>query len=146
MQESKMMSHAEFVLGYESGRVGCCVSALLTLRLFFAGKIREKTVSMNLLLWSLGFLMLIAASVIGFLVMPALRAMLVAIAMIAIYALAFFYSIGGFVLCAALANEEFYEFAKAKRALWIYSDDEENLPKTHKVVPVPRARRPRRRF
>lgn len=139
-----MMSHAEFVLGYETGRVGCCVSALLTLRLFFAGKIREKRVSINLLLWSLGFLVLITASVIGFLNLPALWALLGAIAMLAIYALAFFYSVGGFVLSVALANEEFYQFVKAKRVLWIYSDDEGNLPKLQKVVAKRRARRAQR--
>jgi len=138
------MSHAEFVLGYETGRVGCCVSALLTLRLFFAGKIREKRVSINLLLWSLGFLVLITASVIGFLNLPALWALLGAIAMLAIYALAFFYSVGGFVLSVALANEEFYQFVKAKRVLWIYSDDEGNLPKLQKVVGMRRARRAQR--
>jgi hypothetical protein len=139
-----MMSHAEFVLGYETGRVGCCVSALLTLRLFFAGKIREKRVSINLLLWSLGFLVLITASVIGFLNLPALWALLGVSAMLAIYALAFFYSVGGFVLSVALANEGFYQFVKAKRVLWIYSDDEGNLPKLQKVVGMRRARRTQR--
>jgi hypothetical protein len=139
-----MMSHAEFVLGYETGRVGCCVSALLTLRLFFAGKIREKRVSINLLLWSLGFLVLITASVIGFLNLPALWALLGVSAMLVIYALAFFYSVGGFVLSVALANEGFYQFVKAKRVLWIYSDDEGNLPKLQKVVGMRRARRTQR--
>lgn len=135
------MSHAEFVLGYENGRVGCCVSALLTLQLFFAGKIREKRVSITLLLWSLGFLVLIAASVIGLLNLPALWALLGTIAILAVYVFAFFYSVGGFVLSAALANEEFYELVKAKRALWIYSDDEENLPK---VSAMRRGRRAQR--
>ena len=65
------------------------------------------------------------ASGIVFLSLPALWALLGTIAMLAIYALAFFYSVVGFVLSAALANEEFYEFAKAKSALWIYSEDEE---------------------
>jgi hypothetical protein len=138
------MSHAEFVLGYENGRVACCVSALQTLRLFFAGKIREKRVSINLLLWSLGFLVLIAASVIGFLNLPALWALLGAIAVLAIYALAFLYSVGGFVLSAVLANEEFYEFVNAKRAMWIFSDDEGDLPKLQNVVAVRRARRAQR--
>jgi hypothetical protein len=140
-----MMSHAEFVLGYETGRVGCCVSALLTLRLFFAGDIREKKVSINLFLWSVSFLVLIIASVIGFLNFPVLWALLGTIAILLIYALAFFYWAGELVLSAALANSEFYEFAKAKRVLWIYSDDENNLPKPHKTSPVPPARRPRGR-
>jgi hypothetical protein len=141
------MSHKEFVIAYESGRLGCSVSALLTLRFFFAGDIREKKVSINLFLWSLGFLGLIIASVTGFLNFPVRWALLGTITMLVIYALGFFYSVGEIVLSAALANEEFYEFAKAKRALWIYSDDENNLPKTHKkVLPVSRARRLRRRY
>src|SRR5208283_5100317 len=117
-----MVSHSEFVLAYQNGRVGCSVSAFLTLGLFLAGKIHDKRVSINLLLWAL----------------------LCTIAMLAIYTLAFFYWVGGLVLSAALANEEFYEFAKAKRLLWIYSDDEENLPKLQKVAPMRRARRAQR--
>ncbi len=138
------MSHDEFVLGYEKGRVGCSVSTLLTLGLFFAGSIREKKVSISLLIWSLGFLVLIALSVIGFLNLPVLWALLGAIAVLVIYALSFFYSFGEIVVSAALANQEFYEFVKAKRVLWIYSDDEGNLPKLQKVVRTRPARRVQR--
>jgi hypothetical protein len=140
------MSHKEFVLAYESGRLGCDVSALLTLRFFFAGDIRQKKVSVGLSLWSLGFLVLIIASVTGFINFPIRWALLATITILVIYALGFFYSVGEIVLSAALADEEFYEFAKAKRALWIYSDDENNLPQTHKVLPTPRGRRLRRRY
>jgi hypothetical protein len=138
------MSHSEFVLGYQNGRVGCSVSAFLTLRLFLSGKIHDKRVSINLLLWSVGILMLIGASLIGFLNLPVLWALLCTIAMLAIYTLAFFYWVGELVLSAALANEEFYEFVKTKRVLWIYSDDEENLPKLQKVAPMRRGRRAQR--
>jgi hypothetical protein len=62
-----MMSHDEFVLGYEKGSLGCSVSVLLVSRLFLAGRIRDKKISINLLLWSLGLLLLIASSVIEFL-------------------------------------------------------------------------------
>jgi hypothetical protein len=34
-----MVSYKEFVLAYENGSLGCGVSALQTLRLFFAGNI-----------------------------------------------------------------------------------------------------------
>jgi hypothetical protein len=118
------MSHKEFVLAYENGSLGCSVSGLRTLRLFFAGDIRKKKVSINLFFWSLSFLVLIIASVIGFLNFPIRWALLGTITIQVVYALAFFYSIGELVLSAALADEEFYEFAKAKRVLWIYSDDE----------------------
>jgi hypothetical protein len=139
-----MMSHSEFVLGYQNGRVGCSISAFLTLGLFLAGKIHHKSVLINLVLWSLGILVLIGASFIGFLNLPVLWALLCTIAMLAIYTLAFFFSVGGLVLSAALASEEFYEFVTANRVLWIYSDDEENLPKLQKVPPTRRARRVQR--
>jgi hypothetical protein len=139
-----MMSHSEFVLRYQNGRVGCSVSGFLTLRLFLAGKIHDRSVSINLLLWSLGIPVLVGASLIGFMELAVLWALLCTIAMLVIYALAFFYCVGGVVLSAALANEEFYEFVKAKHVLWIYSDDEENLPKLQKVAPLRRGRRAQR--
>jgi hypothetical protein len=141
---TSMMSHSEFALGYENGRVGCSVSGFLTLGLFLAGKIHDKRVSINLLFWLLGILVLVGASFVGFLNLPVLWALLCTIAMLAIYALAFFFSVGGLVLSAALANEEFYEFVKAKRVLWIYSDDEKNLPKLQRVATMRRARRAQR--
>ena len=126
------MSHDEFVLGYENGRVGCYVSTFLILRLFLVGKIRDKRVSANLLLWLLGFLTLIVLSVLGLLKLPILWILLGTVTVLAIYALLFFYCIGDIVVSAALANQEFYEFATEKRVLWIYSDDEENAPKLRK--------------
>ena len=126
------MSHAEFVLAYENGSVGCSVSVLVTLRLFLAGKIREKTVSIQLRLWLLAITVLTAACVIAFLKFPLAWALLGTIALLGIYTVAFFYSVGGAVLSASLADQEFYEFATEKRLLWIYSDDEENAPKVRK--------------
>jgi hypothetical protein len=138
------MSHAEFVLGYENGHVGCSVIVFITVRLFLAGKIHEKKVSIHLQLWAVGLAALVAASVIGFLNFLVLWVLLGTIVALAIYALAFFYSVGGVVLSAALANEEFYRLATAERALWICSDDEQNLPKLHKVASIRRARRSER--
>ena len=123
------MSHDEFAAGYEKGSLGCSVSVLLTLRIFLAGKIREKKIFMNLLLWLLGLLLLIAASVVEFLKLPFIWALLCTAVSLAFYASAFFYSVGAVVLSTALANEDFYKIATAERALWIYSDDERNLPK-----------------
>ena len=138
------MSHHEFVLAYEKGSLGCSVSVLTTLRLFVAGKVREKSVTINLLLWSLGFLLLIVASVIGFLNFPLLWAIFGTIVLLPICVLAFFYWIGEVVLSASLANEEFYEFAKAERVLWIFSEDQKSLAKPQKAVLIRRARRAQR--
>jgi hypothetical protein len=124
-----IISHDEFVRGYENGSLGCSVSVLLTLRLFLTGRIRAKKILINLLFWSLGFLLLIASSVIAFLKLPFIWALLCTAITLAFYASAFFYSFGALVLSTALANEDFYKIATAERALWIYSDDERNLPK-----------------
>ena len=129
----------DFILGYENGRVGCCVSTFLILRLFFVGKIREKKVSANLLFWSLAFLALITLSVVGFLKLPVLLALLGTIAILAIYILLFFYWVGEIAVSAALANPEFYEFVMAKRALWIYADEENNVTKPQRVMLMRRA-------
>jgi hypothetical protein len=126
------MSHGEFVSGYENGNLGCSVSVLLTLRLLIAGRICEKRISARLLLWSFGFLLLITASVIEFLKLSFLWALLCTACMLAIYTPSFFYSAGELVLSAALANKDFYEVASAERVLRIYSDDERNLPKLQK--------------
>jgi hypothetical protein len=133
------MSHDDFMLGYENGRVGCGVSAFLTLRLFLVGKIREKKVSGNLLLWLLGFLTVIVLSVVGFLKLPILWALLGTIVVLAIYALLLFYCIGDIVVSAALANPEFYELVVAKRALRIYSEAGNNAAEPQKVLHLRRA-------
>jgi hypothetical protein len=136
-----MLPHKEFVFAYENGSLGCGVSALLTLRLFFAGKIREKKVAINLLLWTLAFPLVATASIVGFLHFSVLWALLGTVAVLAIYALAFFYCVGEGVLSAALASEEFYAFAIAERILWICSNDAMNLPKAGKALPTRRTRR-----
>jgi hypothetical protein len=125
-----MMSHEEFVDGYEKGSLGCSVSVLLTLRLFLGGKIRDKKILINLLIWSLGLLLLISsASVVELLKLPFVWGLLCTAISLAFYAYAFFYSFGTVVLSVALVNEDFYKVASAEHMLWVYSDDEKNLPK-----------------
>ena len=133
------MSHDDFILGYENGRVGCSVSAFLTLRLFFARKIREKGVSTNLLLWLLGFLALIVLSTVGLLKLPMVWTFLGTIAVLAIYALLFFYWVGEIIISAALAKPEFYELVIAKRALWIYSEQGSDPAEPQKVIHLRRS-------
>jgi hypothetical protein len=133
------MSHDDFILGYENGRVGCSVSVFLTLRLFFAGKMREKSVSANLLLWLFGFLVLIILSTVGLLKLPMVWALLGTIAALAIYALLFFYWVGEIIISAALARPEFYELVIAKRAIWIYSEQGSDPAGPRKVVHLRRS-------
>jgi hypothetical protein len=138
------MSHEDFVLGYQSGHLGASVSALLILRLFFAGRIRERRVVINLICWALGLLLLIGLSSLAFLRLPALWAILGAIIAFAVFLLGFSHQLSGLVVSAALANKQFYEFARSQRALWVSNDGEGNLPKLAKVVPIEPSRRAQR--
>ena len=124
-----MMPHREFILAYGNGSLGCGLSLFLTLRLFFAGKIRERKIAVILLFWTLGLLLLIASSVVEFLKLSFFWALLCSAITFAVYISAFFFSFGAVILETALANEDFYKVATAERALWIYSDNETNLPK-----------------
>jgi hypothetical protein len=138
------MSHDDFVLGYQNGRLGCSVSALLTLRLFLAGRIHEKRVVITLICWSLGLILLIGLSAIGFLFLPFLWAFLSTMLMLAVFALGSSYQVSELVVSAALVDKQFYELARAEHALWVSADGEGNLPKLQKVVPMRRSRRAQR--
>jgi hypothetical protein len=135
------MSHDDFVLGYQSGRLGSSVSAFLVLRLFFAGRIRERRVAVSLVGWALALLFLIGLTSLAFLRIPALWVILGTIITFAVFLLGFSHQLSGLVVSAALTNKQFYEFATSQRALWISTDGESNLPKLPKVVPMRLSRR-----
>jgi hypothetical protein len=139
--QAKNMSHDDFLIGYQNGRLGCSVSTMLTLRLFLAGRIREKQVLTRLVGWSIGFLLLVSLSVIAFLYLPALWVLLGSGILLAIFAFGLAHGIAALIVSAALADQDFYKFMLAEHALWVSADAEANLPKLPKVVPMRGTRR-----
>jgi len=137
------MSHDDFITGYQNGRLGCTISTLLILRLFLVGRIRETRVVIRLVGWSLGLLLLIGLTTIGFLCLPALWALLSTIILLAIFALGFVYQVGGLIVSTALIDVHFYQFALAERALSVSAEGEGNMPKLQKVT-LPDSRRAQR--
>ena len=129
------MSHDDFILGYQNGRLGCSVSTLLALRLLLTGRIRENRVAIRLVGWSLGLLLLIGLSTIGFLCLPVLWALLGATTLLATYALGFTHQVAGLIVSTALMDKQFFQFALAEHALCVSADGEGNTPKLQKVVP-----------
>jgi hypothetical protein len=121
------MSHDDFILGYQNGRLGCSSSTLLTLRLFLIGRIRETRVVIRLIGWSLGLLLLIGLTIIGFLCVPALWAFLGTIILLVIFTLGFVHQVGGLIVSTALIDAHFYHFALAERALCVSTDGEGNM-------------------
>jgi hypothetical protein len=138
------MSHDDFVLGYQSGHLGSSVSVFLVLRLFFAGRIRERRVAISLVCWALALLFLIGLTGFAFLRIRALWVILGTIITFAVFLLGFSHQLSGLVVSAALTNIQFYEFATSQHALWLSTDGESNLPKLPKVVPMQPPRRAQR--
>lgn len=138
------MSHDDFVLGYQSGQLGSSVSTFLVLRLFFTGRIRERRVATSLVCWTLGLLFLIGLISLVFLRISALWAILGTVITFAVFLLGFSNQLSGLVVSAALANKQFYEFARSQRALRISNDGEVNLPRLPKIVPMQSSRRAQR--
>jgi hypothetical protein len=126
-ERSLIMSHNDFVLGYQNGGVGCSVSTLLILRLFLVGRIRETRIVIPLVRWSLGALFLIGLTFIGFLCLPAFWTLCGTIMLLGIFALGFVDQVGWLILSTALIDEHFYHFALAERALYVFSADEGNM-------------------
>jgi hypothetical protein len=138
------MSHDDFLLGYQTGRLGCSVSTLLTLRLFLTRRIREKRVIFCLIRWSLALLLVIGLSILGFLYLPAPWTLLGITISLIIFALGFTHTIAALIISTAIANEQFYQFVLTERALWVSTDDEGNLPKLQRIVPLRDPRRAQR--
>jgi hypothetical protein len=138
------MSHDDFVLGYQSGHLGSSVSVFLVLRLFFAGRIRERRVAISLVCWALALLFLIGLTGFAFLRIRALWVILGTIITFAVFLLGFSHQLSGLVVSAALTNKQLYEFARSQHALSLTTDGESNLPKLPKVVPMQPSRRAQR--
>jgi hypothetical protein len=138
------MSHDDFVLGYQSGHLGSSVSVFLVLRLFFAGRIRERRVAISLVCWALALLFLIGLTGFAFLRISALWVILGTIITFAVFLLGFSHQLSGLVVSAALTNKQFYELAKSQHALCVTTDGEGNLPELPKVVPMQPSRRAQR--
>jgi hypothetical protein len=121
------MSYDDFILGYQNGRVGCSVSTWLIVRLSLVGRIRETRVVIPLVGWSLGLLLLIGLTIIGFFCLPGVWALLGTIIVLAIFALVFVDQVGELIISTALVDEHFYYFASAERALYVFTDSEGSL-------------------
>jgi hypothetical protein len=138
------MSHDDFVIGYQNGRLGSSVSTVLVLQLFLVGRIRERRLAISLVGWALGLLLLVGLSSLAFLRIPAPWAILGTIITFAVFLLGFSHQLSGLVVSAALTNKQFYELAMSQHALRVTTDGEVNLPRLPKIVPMQPSRRAQR--
>ena len=145
MKELSPITHDDFIVGYQSGRLGCSVNVLRILSLVYSIKIREKRIVAEVVGWSVGFLALICLWIVGVVFLPLLVALAAGAIVVAACSLIFLHRVGEAVIAAALSDNAFYSLAVAEHALGVAPDTESNLPQLNKVVPIRERRQARRR-
>ena len=121
------------------------MNVLRVLYLVYSIKVREKRVVAEVVGWSVGLLTLICLWIVGFFFLPLLLALAAGVIVVATCSLIFLHGIGDAVIGAALRDNAFYQLALEKHAFGCATDDEGNLPRLNKVVPMRDPRQARRR-
>jgi hypothetical protein len=145
LKEADQITHDDFIIGYQSGRLGCSVNVLRVSLLVYSGRIREKRVVAKVIGWSAGLLVLICLWVVGLYFLPPLWALLAGAIVLATFGLVCLHRVGEGILSVALTDPDFYHLVRTERALGAVAIKEGNQPKAHKVVPIRDPRQARRR-
>jgi hypothetical protein len=145
LKETDPITHDDFIVGYQNGRLGCCVSVLRVLFLVYSGKIREKRIFTTVIGWCFAFLAVICLCGAGFFFLPLLWALLLGVIVLTTAGVMFFHRIGDTVLSVALTDDDFYQLVRAAHALEVAADNEGIMPRLNKVVPMRYPRQARRR-
>jgi hypothetical protein len=145
LKELVPITHDDFIVGYQSGRLGCSVNVLRVLYLVYSIKVREKRVVAEVVAWSVGLLALICLWIAGFFFLPLLLALAAGVIVVATCSLISLHRIGDAVTAAALSDNAFYRLIAAEHAFCVAPDGESNLPQLNKVVPIRHPRQARRR-
>jgi hypothetical protein len=145
LKELVHITHDDFIVGYQSGRLGCSVNVLRVFSLVYSTKVHEKRVVTEVLTWSIGILVLICLWVSGILFLPLPWALTAGVLITAIFCLIALHRVGDAVIAAALSDNAFYEMALEHHAFGCATDGEGNLPRLNKVVPMRDPRQARRR-
>jgi hypothetical protein len=145
LKELVPITHDDFIVGYQSGRLGCGVNVLRVFALVYSTKIRESRVVSQVLGWSVGLLALICLWIFGIFFLPSLWALAGGALVMAIFTLIALHQVGDAVIATALRDNAFYQLAVEQYALGCAPDGERNLPRLSKVVPMRDPRQARRR-
>jgi hypothetical protein len=145
LKELVYITHDNFILGYQSGRLGCSVNVLRVFSLVYSTKIRERRIITEVIGCSTVLLALIGLWVFGVLFLPLLWALAGGAVVLAISSLIVVHRVGDAVIAAALSDNALYQLALEQHALGYAADGEGNLPRLNKVVPMRDPRQARRR-
>ena len=145
MKELVPITHDDFIVGYQSGRLGCSVNVLRVLDLVYSIKVRENRVVAEVVGWSVGLLAVICLWIVGLFFLPLLLALAAGAIVVPACSLISLHRVGDAVTAAALSDNAFYRLVVSEHALGVAPDAESNLPQLNKVVPMRDPRQARRR-
>jgi hypothetical protein len=145
LKELVPITHDDFIVGYQSGRLGCGVNVLRVFSLVYSTKIRERRVVTEVLGWSVGLLALMCLWIVGLFFLPLFWALAGGALVAAFFSLIGLHRVGDAVIAAALGDNAFYQLVLEQYALGCAADGEGNLPRLSKVVPMRGSRQVRRR-
>jgi hypothetical protein len=145
LKEADSITHDDFIVGYQNGRLGCSVHVLRVSLLVYSGRIRERRIVAKVIGSSAGLLVLIGLWVVGLYFLPLLWALLAGVIVLATFALVCVHRIGEGILSVALTDPDFYHLVRTERALGLAVERDGNLRRLHKVVPMRHPRQARRR-
>jgi hypothetical protein len=145
LKELVHITHDDFIVGYQSGRLGCGVNVLRVFSLVYSTKVRQRRVVTEVLAWSIGLLVLICLWVWGLFFLPLSWALAGGALAVAVFSLIALHRVGDAVIAAALSDKGFYEVVREQHAFGLAADGEGNLPRLNKVVPLRDPRQARRR-
>jgi len=145
LKEADSITHDDFLVGYQNGRLGCSVHVLRVSLLVYSGRIRERRIVAKVIGWSAGLLVLISLWVVGLYLLPLLLALLAGAIVLATLALVCVHRIGEGILSVALTDPAFYHLVRTERALGLAVERDGNLRRLNKVVPMRHPRQARRR-
>ena len=95
--------------------------------------------------WSVGLLSLICLWIVGIFFLPLLWSLAGGALVVAIFSVIALLRVGDAVIAAALSDNAFFQLALEQHALACAADEESNLPRLGKVVPMRDPRQARRR-
>jgi hypothetical protein len=145
LKQADPFTHDDFIIGYQSGRLGCSANVLRVSLLVYSGRIREKRVVAKVIGWSAGLLVLICLWMVGLYFLPLLWALLAGAIVLATFGLVCLHRMGEGILSAALTDPQFYQLVRSEHALGVATIKDGNVPRLYKVVPMRDPRRARRR-
>jgi len=123
-----IMSHAQFIVAYETAPLGLLISTPKTLRILLVHKIRDTRFQLLLINWACTLFAVLGASIYGFNLMPMFLAVGFVAEGVFLFLLMLCIGAGDILLDFALQDERLFELATRSHALSIFEDTELSLP------------------